>query len=280
MRSLDELLRLPVAKLTERFFQDRQSLPTGFLEALEADPRKAARGLARRLRLRIQKVRAERSRLTKLLRFEQELWAKGFRHIAGVDEAGVGPLAGPVVAAAVVLPIDFRLEGLDDSKKILEASRREELAQQVKAAAICWAIGSASPKEIDSLNIYHASLLAMRRAVEGLTTAPDYCLVDARTIPECVIPQRGIIHGDALSMSIAAASIVAKTTRDATMKELDRAYPGYGLAEHKGYSTPEHLEALERLGACEIHRRSFSPVQRALGLAPEQKELFGNGSRR
>jgi ribonuclease HII len=210
-----------------------------------------------------------------MLKFEQPLWEAGHVHVAGVDEAGMAPLAGPVCAGAAILRRGYKLVGLDDSKKILDQERREALAAAVKRDAVAWAVGWASVEEIDSLNIYHAGLLAMRRAVESLPVAPDYLLVDARKVPGVPQPQRGIIRGDAQSLSIAAGAILAKTTRDALMARLDREHPGYGFGGHKGYPTPEHLEALARLGACPHHRRSFAPVKRALGLEPEQAELFG-----
>jgi ribonuclease HII len=193
-----------------------------------------------------------------------------------VDEAGMAPLAGPVVAAAVILPKGYKLKGLDDSKKILDEDKREELAKAIKADAVCWSTGRAEIEEIDTINIYHAGLLAMRRAVTTLSATPDYVLVDARRIPEYAVPQRGIIHGDALSLSIAAASIIAKTTRDALMHEMDALYPGYGFAEHKGYPTPMHCEALKQKGAVAIHRRSFNRVRVALGLEPVQEDLFAS----
>jgi ribonuclease HII len=190
----------------------------------------------------------------------------------------MAPLAGPVVAAAVILPQDYKLVGLNDSKKILDEAKREAMAAEIKRDALCWAVGRAEVEEIDRLNIYHAGLLAMRRAIEGLTVKPDFALVDARRIPECPCPQRGIVHGDLLSASIAAASIVAKTTRDAHMAELDKQYPGYGLASHKGYPTPAHYKALNELGVLPIHRRSFAPIRQALGLDPVQTEMFEEGT--
>jgi ribonuclease HII len=241
---------------------------------LEADSRQGARTLARKIRARQAQNRAEGQRLRHLLRYEVELWTQGMERVAGVDEAGMAPLAGPVVAAAAILPKNYRLKGLDDSKKILEEERREELAAVLKREVVAWAVGVAEVEEIDRINIYHAGLLAMRRAVEGLGLVPDYALVDARTIPECPCPQKGIIHGDALSMSIAAASILAKTTRDRMMAELDAKYPGYGLASHKGYPTPQHFQAMKEKGVLPIHRRSFGPVREALGLVPVQEELF------
>jgi len=274
MSSIDRLLRRSVLELRERYLDGHRAVPEGLLEALESDTRQGARQLANLIRKRRRENRREGQRLHSLLRFESELWSQGLGLIAGVDEAGMAPLAGPVVAAAVILPQNYKLRGLDDSKKILEEAKREELAAHIKGEALCWSVGRAEVDEIDRLNIYHAGLLAMRRAVEGLTTTPDFLLVDARKIPQCSCPQRGIIHGDALSASIAAASIIAKTTRDAHMYELDKLHPGYGLASHKGYPTPEHCRVLKELGALQIHRRSFAPVRQALGLDPVQGELF------
>jgi ribonuclease HII len=275
MGSLDKLLKRSISELRERFLDRGSAVPDGLLEALEADLRHGARELAKKIRERRQKNRAEGQRLRNLLKFETELWESGVQLIAGVDEAGMAPLAGPVVAGAVILPRGYKLKGLDDSKKILQEDKREELARQIKADALCWSTGRAEVEEIDKLNIYHAGLLAMRRAFLGLTQKADYVLVDARKIPEIETPQRGIIHGDALSLTIAAASIIAKTTRDALMAEFDRQYPGYGLAEHKGYPTPEHCKRLKELGALPIHRRSFNRVREVLGLLPVQAEMFG-----
>jgi ribonuclease HII len=203
-----------------------------------------------------------------------DLWEQGFSLIAGVDEAGMAPLAGPVIAGAVILPRNYKLKRLNDSKQILDCAIRDELAQQIKRDALFWAVGRAEVEEIDTLNIYHAGLLAMQRAVQSLTGPPDFILVDARRIPHCAIPQRGIIKGDALSASIAAASIIAKTTRDAIMTDFDSIHPGYNFATHKGYPTPEHCRCLKELGATPIHRRSFARVREALGLDPIQDLLF------
>jgi ribonuclease HII len=271
---LQKLLSLSIFELREMYFTAGKPVPEGFLEALESDPRNGARKLAGLIRRKRLKNRREGQRLYHLLRYETELWNQGIRAVAGVDEAGMAPLAGPVVAAAVILPRSYKLTGLDDSKKILEPQRREELARQIKTDAVCWAVGRAEVEEIDRLNIYHAGLLAMSRAIEGLSTKPDFALVDARTIPHCGCPQKGIVHGDALSASIAAASIIAKTTRDALMIELDQVYSGYGFASHKGYPTAGHLEALKQRGALPIHRRSFAPVRLVLGLDPVQGDLF------
>ncbi len=274
MPSLDQLLAKSIPELKERFVDRERPVPKGLIEALESDARQGAQHLAKQIRERWRKNRAEGQRLHNLLRFEIELWADGFNLIAGVDEAGMAPLAGPVIAAACILPRDYKLRGLNDSKQILDEALRYELAKQIKDDAISWSVGRAEVEEIDKLNIYHAGLLAMRRAVEGLESQPDFVLVDARRIPYCSAPQRGIIKGDTLSASIAAASIIAKTTRDALMAEFDSVHPGYNFASHKGYPTPEHCRLLKELGAAPIHRRSFAPVREVLGLDPVQSELF------
>lgn len=249
-------------------------VPGTVLEALECDSRLAVRQLAAALRQRNLRQRRENLRLDRLHRYEKELWQLGHRNIAGVDEAGVAPLAGPVVAAAVILPHRYKLPGLNDSKKIASEEKRRQLAIKIKSDAICWAVARAEVEEIDTINIYHSSLLAMRRAVEGLGRLPDFILVDARTIPHCQLPQQGIIHGDALSASIAAASILAKTSRDEFMSEMDALYPGYGFSSHKGYPTPEHLKILKEKGPLPIHRRTFTPVREALDFHPIQQKLF------
>lgn len=278
MPTVQELLQQSLFNLKASFLDEQAALPKGLLEALDADSRRGARDLAVRLRLRQEADRAEARRLRHLLKFETELWTQGFAHVAGVDEAGVGPLAGPVVAGAAILPKGYKLRDLDDSKK-LDETTREQLAERIKNDAVAWAIGLAEVSEIDSLNIYHAGLLAMRRALEALNIKPDFVLADARTIPNCPAPQQGIVRGDSLSASIAAASILAKTTRDAMMLEFDRQYPGYGLAGHKGYPTPQHIAALRKLGASPIHRRSFRPVREVLGLEPSQPKLFNERNR-
>ena len=202
-----------------------------------------------------------------MLRFEQALWALGTLHVAGVDEAGMSPLAGPVYAAAVIFEPGTRIADVDDSKK-LSPEQRERLATEIKSTAAAWCVGVASAEEIDRVNIYWAGLLAMQRAVEGLALRPQHLLIDARRLKELPIPQERIFKGDARSLSIAAASILAKTSRDAKMRELDERHPGYGFARHKGYPVKEHSEALRRLGACAEHRRSFGPVRVVLGLPP------------
>jgi len=181
-----------------------------------------------------------------------------------VDEAGMSPLAGPVCAAAVVLHVGWRAPHVNDSKQ-LDAAERERLALIIRKEARAYAVAFAEPEEIDRLNIYWAGLLAMRRAVEALGVAPEHLLIDARRLAELPVAQTRIIRGDALSLSIAAASILAKTARDARMVEYDREYPVYGFAQHKGYPVRQHVLALDEHGPCPIHRRSFSPVQQAAG---------------
>jgi ribonuclease HII len=182
---------------------------------------------------------------------------------AGVDEAGRGPLAGPVVAAAVILGPEHGIRGLADSKK-LSASRREGLAAEIRGRALAWCVASAEVEEIDRLNILRATLLAMQRAVAGLPTVPNVVLVDGNQAPTLDVAVRTVVKGDATVAAISAASILAKVDRDRRMVELDRRFPGYGLAQHKGYPTAAHVAALERLGASPVHRQSFGPVRRAI----------------
>ncbi len=182
---------------------------------------------------------------------------------AGVDEAGRGPLAGPVCAAAVVLDPEHPVEGLADSKK-LSAKKREALEPLIKERALAWSVAWASVEEIDRLNILQATMLAMRRAVEGLNPAAEYVLVDGNRTPELPVPAQAVVKGDARVPAISAASILAKTARDRLMRELDRAYPGYGLAKHAGYGTAAHLKALSELGPSPCHRTSFAPVRAAV----------------
>jgi ribonuclease HII len=194
------------------------------------------------------------------LAFETALHARGHQRIAGVDEAGRGPLAGPVAAAAVILPRGFSCPGLDDSKK-MSAARREALYERLTGGTdIAWAVATADCEEIDRLNILRATHLAMRRAVEALDPRPDHCLIDGLPVRDFPFPHDAIVKGDGLSLSIAAASIIAKVTRDRLMLEIDREYPQFGFAKHQGYGTKAHLEALRNHGPCRHHRRSFQPV--------------------
>ncbi len=193
--------------------------------------------------------------------FEEAARRRGAQSIAGLDEAGRGPLFGPVVAAAVILPQGCCLPGLNDSKQLAE-KKRNELDGQIRACARAWAVAAVDAETIDRINIRRASLQAMRRAVEQLGVIPDFLLIDGRDTIDWPCSQQAVIGGDAQSLSIAAASVLAKVHRDRLLVELDRDFPGYGLARHKGYGSPEHLAALERLGPTPLHRKSFQPVAR------------------
>ena len=205
---------------------------------------------------------AEKLRLLKKLhcttRLEKEAWQSGAQLVAGVDEVGRGSLFGPVVAAAVILDPNYRIRGLRDSK-LLSEKTREALVERIREHCVCWSVAAVDATRIDQINIYHASRLAMLEAVSALSTQPDYLLIDAMLI-DYPCRQKKIIHGDALSASIAAASIVAKVHRDAIVREWDPVYPAYGLASNKGYSTRKHIAALREIGPSPLHRQSFAPV--------------------
>ena len=202
------------------------------------------------------------------LHFERALWLQGVRRLAGVDEAGRGPLAGPVVAAAVMLPpawiedgLPKALRGLDDSKRLSPAQREDFHTQLTACPELGFAVAAVEPADIDRLNILRATHHAMAEALRQLAPAPEHVLVDGLPVPSLGWPQTAVVKGDTLSYAIAAASVLAKVTRDHRMIEYERIHPGYGFAQHKGYPTPEHLQALRRLGPCAIHRRSFQPVR-------------------
>jgi ribonuclease HII len=201
-------------------------------------------------------------------RLEKAARKFGFVRIAGCDEVGRGPMFGPVVAAAVVLPAGCRIEGLTDSKLLTE-KKRNELDSEIRAKALAFAIAAVDVETIDRINILRASLLAMRMAVEQLAPPPDYLLIDGRDKIDWPCPQQAVIQGDAKSLSIAAASVLAKVHRDALLVEMDALFPGYGLARHKGYCSPEHLAALDRLGPTPLHRKSYQPVAQAALQFPE-----------
>ena len=214
-----------------------------------------------------------RRRSTAAPHLETLLWRVGIRHVAGVDEVGMGPLAGPVVAAAVILPIGTDIDGVADSKT-LTARDRERLDAIIRARALAIEVSVVEAEEIDRMNIYQAGLLASRRAVQALAPVPGYVLVDGREIPGLPMPQSAYPKGDSFVSSIAAASIVAKVYRDALMRELDTRYPAYGFARHMGYSTRAHFAAIREHGPSPVHRRSFAPVRAAVrGTADAQLAL-------
>jgi ribonuclease HII len=238
------------------------------LEQLLADRRAGVRKLAEARLREWERTEKERERIEAMWRFEREHWATGVRLIAGVDEAGRGPLAGPVVAAAVILPPDFDATGLNDSKQLTEAERNE-LRKRIEERAVAIGVGIVEAEEIDRLNILQATYQAMRIALSQLSPAAEMVLADAVQIPGITVPQLSLIKGDARSHSIAAASVIAKTERDAWMKRAAERYPEYGFERHMGYATPEHLEALRKWGPSPIHRRTFAPVRDM-----EQPDLF------
>lgn len=199
----------------------------------------------------------ELDRLIQMTSYEQEAYRKGITLIAGIDEVGRGPLAGPVVTAAVILPKGMLIEGVNDSKKVSEKTR-EKLYDVIIQEALVWAVGIVDNNIIDEINILNATRMAMKEAVGKLKTKPELLLIDAEKLEDLNIPQQSIVKGDSLSHAIAAASIVAKVTRDRMIVEMDKQYPGYGLAKHKGYGTAEHIEAIKQKGLCPIHRRSFT----------------------
>ncbi|MGB0618083.1 MAG: ribonuclease HII [Myxococcota bacterium] len=255
----------PLSQLREAFANAASDEALQLLvKELDPDPRAGAQQLADRARRTLTARAGERERMARLLALRDELAAGGAQGIAGIDEVGVGPLAGPVIAAAVVLPKDVHLEGLDDSKKVPKA-RRERLAEEIEAVAVGIGFGEVGPEEIDQRGIYQAALEAMRRSVASLNRVVevDHLLVDARTVPGVDVPQTPIVKGDSKDASIAAASIVAKVRRDALMAVLGARYPAYGFERHMGYGTAEHMAALERFGPCPIHRHSFAPVEEA-----------------
>ena len=243
------------------------------LSALRRDERQGVRVLLAQVERQRAAERRERRRIDRMLSRERALWRRGVRYVAGVDEVGVGPLAGPVVAAAVIFDVGDSLAGVDDSKR-LDPDARKDLAAAIRERAAGVGIGCATVEEIDRINIYRAGVLAMRRAVEALPLAPQHLLVDARIIPDLPVPQRPIIRGDATCFSIAAASILAKTYRDELMVNLDRRYPQYGFRRHKGYATAEHQAAIRRYGPCELHRRSYTFLRELRGqYSPHFYEL-------
>jgi ribonuclease HII len=269
-----ELHKLSIAEIRSRFLPEEATPVSGqVLQALKRDGRQGVQQVYETLKKRHTRERRESARLDGMLNFERVLWKTGVQHIAGVDEVGMGPLAGPVVAAAVVFAPGSAIPGVDDSKR-LDAETRERLAEKIHGVALAVGIGEATVEEIDRINVYQAGLLAMRRAVEALPIAPQHVLVDARTIPGITAPQNPFTKGDGINYSIAAASIVAKTHRDRLMSEWHDHYPEYGFMRHKGYSTPEHQAAIRRYGPCTLHRMSYPFIQELRGqFSPRFYEL-------
>lgn len=212
----------------------------------------------------------ELQRLLQLTSYEQEARSQGFATIAGIDEAGRGPLAGPVVAAACIIPEGLYFRNINDSKQLTAAMRDSIFSELSSHPQVTFAVGIISQGDIDRVNIYQATILAMLQAVRGLASVPDYLLVDGLKLPHPTIPCLKIIQGDTLSQSIAAASIIAKVTRDRLMVEYDRQWPHYGFKNHKGYATPKHLAALEEHGPCPLHRFTFEPIKAS---RPQSEEL-------
>ena len=226
------------------------------IKQFEEDSRKGVQTTLASFRKKYEKYQQELERLEEILTYERGLWEAGYDLVAGIDEVGRGPLAGPVVAAAVILPKECKIEGVNDSKK-LSAKKREELYDIILEKAVSYGIGIVSNERIDEINILQATYEAMREALSQLKPKADYILADAVTIPMVSTPQRGIVKGDAKSMSIGAASIVAKVYRDRLMEAYDEVYPGYGFASNKGYGAAEHLEGIRKQGITPIHRKTF-----------------------
>jgi len=261
--ALAELTVDQIRRLAERIPDDEPEV----WNLLEKDRRVGVRRLAVQRRRRARQQEAERARHERMLHFERRFWGQGLVRIAGVDEAGRGCLAGPVVAAAVILPREAKIPGLDDSKK-LSCRKREQLLDEIYARAEAVAIGQVEAAEIDRVNILQASLKAMRLALERLTVEPERVLIDGSQKPGSPFQEVAVVDGDARSLSIAAASVVAKVCRDRQMIDCDARYPEYGFAAHKGYGSAAHLAALAAHGPCPLHRRSFGPVAAQMGGGP------------
>ena len=274
--SAAKLRQMSIARIRE-LVENSPSLDKAFQGLLERDERIGVRRLAIRHSRRFEREEAEKERLERLLELERRFWAGGTKSVAGVDEVGRGCLAGPVVAAAVVFPPDVVIPGLNDSKK-LTPERRELLLEEIKHQAVALGLGQVEAREIDRLNILHASLQAMRLALADLGLEPGQVLVDGNRNPGSAFPELAIVEGDARSLSIAAASVVAKVHRDRLMVEYEQEYPQYGFASHKGYGSAAHLKALEEHGPCSLHRRSFGPVAALTGKhLSEAFQIFAEG---
>lgn len=251
---MDKKIGLSTKEIADKLFADEVTIE--FVGMIRTDTRKSVQRLVNRY----DKLLKEKKRVQDLYSYEYELQKQGIKYIAGVDEAGRGPLAGPVIAAAVILPLGCFIEKLNDSKKLSPVSR-EQVYKEVMDKAIAVNMSFIDEKIIDRINIYQASMNAMYNAIYGLSTRPEEVLIDAMPLDDLDIPHLSIVKGDAKSASIAAASIVAKVERDHLMDEYDKEYPVYGFAKHKGYGTKEHIKALNEYGPCPLHRRSFEPIK-------------------
>ncbi|MFO7818892.1 MAG: ribonuclease HII [Halanaerobacter sp.] len=251
---------LTIKELKEKI-KDINEVTPGLMTKLKSDSRKGVQKIAARIERKRVRAQEAKEKYEKMSRYEKKKLDQGYDLICGIDEAGRGPLAGPVVAGAVILGTDTYIPGIDDSKK-LSAQKREELFDIIHQKAKAVGVGIIRQPRIDKVNILQATYEAMTVAVSNLDSAPDYLLVDSERIPQLDIPQAGIEKGDSQSVSIAAASIIAKVTRDRILIDYDQEYPEYGFAQHKGYGTQAHRQALEEFGPCEIHRRSYKIVQK------------------
>ncbi|MBI4456450.1 MAG: ribonuclease HII [Acidobacteria bacterium] len=259
-----DLEKMSVQEIRQHYLVNHLPASGQTMARLQRDPRQGVRAIYRILEKRRRAQKQKHIRMRSLLHFEELLWGAGIQYVAGVDEVGIGPLAGPVVAAAVIFPPHTFIDGIDDSKK-LNPTQRADLREQILKHAVAHSIGVVDVEEVDRLNVYHAGLEAMRRAVLGLTPEPQHILVDAREIPGLHIPQNKFDKGDGINFSIAAASILAKTYRDGLMDQFDLQFPQYGFNSHKGYPTKQHQMALEKYGPCTIHRSSFPFVGEVCG---------------
>lgn len=247
---------LSIRELEAALYESSPESRAELLLAMETDKRKGVQRLLERFKREEQERREKLEKAQRMIEEESKLWSRGYQWVGGVDEAGRGPLAGPVVAACVILPKGMILDGVDDSKK-LTPQRREELFHLIMDKALAVGIGWVGPKRIDEINILNATFEAMYQAVESCEIKPDYLLLDAVHLKNCGIPQMSLVHGDARSQSIAAASIIAKVTRDREMLIWHEKYPEYGFNKHKAYGTAEHIRAIQEFGLSPIHRRSF-----------------------
>lgn len=256
---IQQLQQMKVKELGSLLQQTAEQTLPELLMKLQQDERHSVQNLIQRYQRQLEKKEKERQRIAAMWQYEQQAKAMGHMMIAGTDEVGRGPLAGPVVAAAVILPEDVDLPEIKDSKKLSE-KQRIQLDKLIKKQAIAWAIAEVDEKTIDAINILEASRLAMRRAVEYLSQPADFVLVDGLQNPQITLPAQAIVKGDNKSISIAAASIIAKVYRDHLMDIYDKEYPAYGFAVNKGYPTEAHLRAIADVGPCAIHRMSFRPL--------------------